>query len=328
MNLRHDDLQNTAKTAGFRAEMLEKVIRLIELLNELFDNTFLKQRLALKGGTALNLFYFNLPRLSVDIDLNYIGAIDRNTMLEERRELEVILIGLCERSGFTIKRVATEHAGGKWRLNYTSVVQPGGNLEIDLSFLYRVVFWPITVKDSCLVGQYQAKNIPLLDLHELTAGKLAALMSRRASRDLYDAHRLLVDPKSRQNIDMSRLRLAFLVYGGMNRRDWRTISIEDIGFDSTELQNKLVPVLNQNDLQQTSFAERLVTECQDILSHLLPFTENENAFLDRLLDAGEIEPSLITSDTEMQKKISLHPGLLWKAHNVREFKKSKFQVLT
>jgi predicted nucleotidyltransferase component of viral defense system len=323
MNLRQEDLQNIAKTAGFRAEILEKVIRLIELLNELFDNTFLKQRLALKGGTALNLFYLNLPRLSVDIDLNYIGSVDRNTMIEERKELEAILIGLCERSGFTIKRVATEHAGGKWRLNYASVVQPGGNLEIDLSYLYRVVFWPIAVKDSCLVGQYQAKNIPLLDMHELAAGKLAALMSRRASRDLYDAHRLLVDPKSRQKIDMARLRLAFVIYGGMNRHDWRTIKIEDIGFNSAELQNKLIPVLNQNDLQQTSFAERLVTECQDVLSHLLPFNENEKKFFDLLLDEGEIESSLITSDTELQKKINLHPGLLWKAQNVKQFKTKK-----
>lgn len=319
MNLRQEDLQNIAKKAGFRAEMLEKVIRLIELLNELFDNTFLKQRLALKGGTALNLFYFNLPRLSVDIDLNYIGAVDRNTMIEERKEIEAILIALCKRSGFTIKRVATEHAGGKWRLNYASVVQPGGNLEIDLSYLYRVIFWPIAVKDSFLVGQYQAKNIPLLDIHELAAGKLAALMSRRASRDLYDAHRLLVSPNSRQKIDMERLRLAFLIYGGMNRRDWRTIKIEDIGFDSTELQNKLIPVLNQNDLQQTSFAERLVTECQDILAHLLSFNENEKNFFDRLLDRGEIESSLITLDAELQKKINLHPGLLWKAQNVKKF---------
>jgi len=323
MNLRQEDLQNIAKTAGFRAEMLEKVIRLIELLNELFDNAFLKQRLALKGGTALNLFYFNLPRLSIDIDLNYIGSVDRNTMIEERKELEAILIGLCERSRFTIKRVATEHAGGKWRLNYASVVQPGGNLEIDLSYLYRIIFWPTAIKDSCLVGQYQAKNIPLLDIHELAAGKLAALMSRRASRDLYDAHRLLVDPKACQKIDMARLRLAFVIYGGMNRRDWRTIKIEDVGFDSAELQNKLMPVLNQNDLQQTSFAERLVIECQDILSHLLPFNENEKNFLNRLLDEGEIEPSLVTMDIELQKKINSHPGLLWKAQNVKKFNESK-----
>jgi predicted nucleotidyltransferase component of viral defense system len=319
MNLRQEDLTNIAKTIGFRAEMLEKVIRLIELLNELFDNTFLKQRLALKGGTALNLFYFDLPRLSVDIDLNYIGAIDRSTMIEERKELEETLIGLCQRSGFTIKRVATEHAGGKWRLNYASAVQPGGNLEIDLSYLYRVVFWPITIKDSCLVGPYQAKNIPLVDLHELAAGKLAALMSRRASRDLYDTHRLLAGPNPHQQIDITRLRLAFIVYGGMNRRDWRTIKIEDISFDSSELQNKLIPVLNQNDLQQTSFAKQLVVECQDFLSQLLPFTENEKIFLDRLLDEGEIESSLITTDKELQEKISVHPGLLWKAQNVKNY---------
>lgn len=323
MNLRQEDLQNIAKTAGFRPEMLEKVIRLIELLNEIFDNTYLKTRLALKGGTALNLFYFNLPRLSVDIDLNYIGAVDRKIMVEERKELEATLIGLCQRSGFTVKLIATEHAGGKWRLSYNSALQPGGNLEIDLSFMYRVVFWPTVIKDSCMVGQYQAKNIPLLSYNELAAGKIAALMARRASRDLYDAHRLLFDPQSRQEINMSYLRLAFIVYGGMNRHDWRTIKIEDIGFDSQELQNKLIPVLNQKDLQNTSFATQLVSECQQALSGLLPFTDNERKFFDRLLDEGEIESSLITSDVDMQLKISVHPGLLWKAQHVKKFTESK-----
>lgn len=323
MNLRQEDLQNLAKTVGFRAEMLEKVIRLIELLNELFENTYLKTRLALKDGTALNLFYFNLPRLSVDIDLNYIGAVDRETMLEERKELEVIIVGLCQRSGFTVKLIATEHAGGKWRLSYNSVLQPSGNLEIDLSYMYRVVFLPIILKDSCLVGQYQAKNIPLLSYNELAAGKIAALMARRASRDLYDAHRLLFDARLRQEIDMNHLRLAFIVYGGMNRHDWRKIKIEDIGFDHQELQNKLIPVLNQKDLQNTSLVSQLVNECQQALSGLLTFTDKERKFFDRLLDDGEIESSLITSDTNMQEKINTHPGLLWKTQHVNEFNKRK-----
>ena len=83
MNLNQEDLQYYAKNTGFRPEILEKVIWLTELLNEIFNNTYLKQRLALKGGTALNLFHFGLPRLSVDIDLNYIGALERETMLSE-----------------------------------------------------------------------------------------------------------------------------------------------------------------------------------------------------------------------------------------------------
>jgi predicted nucleotidyltransferase component of viral defense system len=189
MNLHQEDLLNLAKAGGFRAEMLEKVIRLIDLLNELFDNNFLRQRLVLKGGTALNLFYLDMPRLSVDIDLNYIGAIDRQTMLEERQELERTLFGLCQRARLTIKRAATEHAGGKWRLTFTNVVQPSGNLEIDISYLYRVTLWPVAVQDSYKIGLYQARNIPILDVHELAAGKLTALMSRHASRDwIYMIH--------------------------------------------------------------------------------------------------------------------------------------------
>ncbi len=323
MNLRQEDLQNLAKTVGFRPEMLEKVIRLVELLNELFENTYLKTRLALKGGTALNLFYFNLPRLSVDIDLNYVGAVDRDTMLEERKELEVIIIGLCQRSGFTVKLAATEHAGGKWRLSYNSALQPGGNLEIDLSYMYRAVFWPIEVKDSCLIGAYQAKNIPLVSYNELAAGKITALMARRASRDLYDAHRLLFDPLLRHEIDINKLRLAFIVYGGMNRLDLRKIAIEDIGFDIQELQHKLVPVLSHKELQNTSLATQLVSECKQALSDLLPFTDKEKEFYDRLLNDGEIEPALITADIAMQGKISAHPGLLWKAYHVKKFNEPK-----
>jgi hypothetical protein len=52
------------------------------------SHPFLKQRIVLKGGTALNAFVLHLPRLSVDIDLNYIGSSDREVMLAERPKAE------------------------------------------------------------------------------------------------------------------------------------------------------------------------------------------------------------------------------------------------
>jgi predicted nucleotidyltransferase component of viral defense system len=64
-----------AKSTGFDAGNLEKVLRLRELLNEFHKHPFLRGKLVLKGGTALNLFYLGLARLSVDIDLNYIANI-------------------------------------------------------------------------------------------------------------------------------------------------------------------------------------------------------------------------------------------------------------
>jgi predicted nucleotidyltransferase component of viral defense system len=79
-----------------------------------------------------------------------------------------------------------EHAGGKWSLRYQSAAGQGGNLEVDLNFMFRVPLWPVTIADSYPVGTWQATQIPLIDIHELAAGKLAALLARRQARDLYD----------------------------------------------------------------------------------------------------------------------------------------------
>ena len=77
MRLDANQLRRTAAESGFQVEAFEKVLRLIDLLDALFSHPFLGERLVLKGGTALNLFVLDLPRLSVDIDLNYIGTVDR-----------------------------------------------------------------------------------------------------------------------------------------------------------------------------------------------------------------------------------------------------------
>ncbi len=120
MKLGADEIAATAASLGFRPDSLEKVFRLLSLLEALRTNTFLRQRIALKGGTALNLFLFDVPRLSVDIDLNYVGAGERETMLADKPKLEQAIQAVCRREGLTVRRMPTEHAGGKWRLSYTN----------------------------------------------------------------------------------------------------------------------------------------------------------------------------------------------------------------
>lgn len=41
-----------------------------------------EKEFALKGGTAINLFIRDMPRLSVDIDLTYVPVADRATSLK------------------------------------------------------------------------------------------------------------------------------------------------------------------------------------------------------------------------------------------------------
>jgi predicted nucleotidyltransferase component of viral defense system len=61
MKLSRERLLREAGVTGFRPESLEKVIRLIGLLNGIFKQPYMQGRLALKGGTALNLFLFDVP---------------------------------------------------------------------------------------------------------------------------------------------------------------------------------------------------------------------------------------------------------------------------
>ena len=141
------------------------------------------------------------------------GAEDRHGMLAERPKVEQAVQAVFAREGFTVRRMPEEHAGGKWSLRYESAAGRGFNLEVDLNFMFRVPLWPVTITDSYSVGAWWATEIPVLDRHELAAGKLVALLSRRQARDLFDGHRLL----RMDGIDSNRLRTAFVVYGAMNR---------------------------------------------------------------------------------------------------------------
>jgi predicted nucleotidyltransferase component of viral defense system len=320
MRVSLERLLETADATGFRPEMLEKVIQLLHLLQAIQEHPFLTGKLVLKGGTALNLFNFDIPRLSVDIDLNYVSEAEREAMLADRPLVEGAIQAVCSREGFAVTRVPYEHAGGKWRLRYESAYGQGANLELDLNYMFRGPLWPVAGMDSRSLGPYLATRIPVLDMYELAAGKLAALFSRRQARDLFDSHKLMTGG----NLEPERLRTAFVVYGGMNRRDWREVALEDIAFDEREVAQQLVPTLRAGAMRSgetvIDFGRRLVTECQEQLSVLLPFTDNEKRFLDRLLDDGIIDVGLLTEDSGLQRKIERHPMLAWKAQNVRQHK--------
>ena len=69
-----EELRATAMALGFRERQLEQTVQLVGLLGALQGHPFLRDSLVLKGGSALNLFVWDAPRLSVDIDLNYMAA--------------------------------------------------------------------------------------------------------------------------------------------------------------------------------------------------------------------------------------------------------------
>jgi len=320
--LSYTDILQEAAKAGYQADPFEKALRLLELLDSLRSHPFLKDRLVLKGGTALNLFVFDIPRLSVDLDLNYLGASpDRDTMLRDRPQIDQALSAVSSRLGIAVRHLPAEHAGGKWRLSYVATSGRSQTLELDLNFLLRTPLWPPVLSDSRPLASITARGVRLLDIHELAAGKLAALFARKTARDFFDTRLLLREA----NLNPQRLRLGFLVYGSFSRKDWRTIRLEDLRLESKDAETQLLPMLRGDWLpakrEIPSWCQRLVSDCRDLVSPLLPLKPPETEFLTRLNDHGEVAPELLTSEPPLQALLRSHPALLWKAKNVRHYKK-------
>ena len=166
-----------------------------------------------------------------------------------------------------------------------------GNLELDVNFMLRTPLWPCPMRDCHPVGSFPRR---------------------------LRAHALLANP----DLDPAKLRLGFVVYGGINRRDWRTVSPADVVLDPNEVQTALVPMLRADRAparhEIAAWTKKLEMECRERLSLVLPLNEHELEFLRRLNDKGEIAPELLTSDSGIQATLHTHPGLKWKAQNVRK----------
>jgi predicted nucleotidyltransferase component of viral defense system len=111
-------LEKIAAEVAFQPTSVERVIRLLDRIS---NDRELGELLGLKGGTAMNLFYLALDRLSVDIDLNYVGSADRKSMLRDAKIIGARLPALLQSKGYELIRDPSgEHAGGKWRFRYVS----------------------------------------------------------------------------------------------------------------------------------------------------------------------------------------------------------------
>lgn len=110
----------TAQELNVQKQTLERVLRLIDVLEFINTDSYLNNKLALKGGTAINLTFYNYMRLSVDIDLDYIGSNDREQMMIDRNLIEKRLLNYTQESNLQYRNDKTKktHALDSFVFNY------------------------------------------------------------------------------------------------------------------------------------------------------------------------------------------------------------------
>jgi hypothetical protein len=308
-------LQRLSQHTGFQAESLQKQMTLLDLLREISRHPWLGKKFALKGGTAIHLFWCPLPRLSVDIDLNYVASVDRDAMLKERPLLEKELKKLIESRSISVQYApADEHAGAKWRLRAPSAFGGNFTLELDLNYMMRIPVWGIHTKQPYPLDEDYTFDFESVSFEELFGGKIKALLERSAARDLYDVSML-----SRTSIryDIKVVRKVNILFGITSKQDWRKQNLNTIdAIDQKMIDNELSPLLRQDE---TPSLEVMKSDAKRILTAILNYEENEKRFLDQFLDEGQYEPELLF-ESQVAQRLKNHPAVLWKLQNLRKFK--------
>jgi predicted nucleotidyltransferase component of viral defense system len=161
-----------------------QVSLLISVMPEIAKET----RLALHGGTAINLFIRDMPRLSVDIDLTYVPIEDRQTSLEN---IEAALGRIQENVKKVVPRVSIMHKKETGKL---LVSTPNAIIKVEVNSVVRGTLGEPERKILCEKAQKNFEAfcaINVVPLGQLYGGKICAAFDRQHPRDIFDVKYLL-----------------------------------------------------------------------------------------------------------------------------------------
>jgi len=306
-------LDALSQKTGFQREGLQKQMTLLTILKEINQHPLLKTKYILRGGTAINLLWFPLPRLSVDIDLNYIDSADIEVMKNDREKLEKEIAKLLVAKSITVQYLPSEHAGGKWRLRTRSAFGGDFTLELDLNYLMRTPIWGLMKKRPFPLDEDLIFDCYTVSFEELFAGKIKALLDRSAARDLYDVAKL---SELVIHYDVQKLKKNLILFGLTVKSDWRKKTFDTIdGIDQKMIHEQLTPLLRTSERINLPEMKKKVIY---FLTPLMSYDVDEKKFLNRFYDDGEYEPELLFSDTVQSELLRKHPAVLWKLMNHRK----------
>jgi predicted nucleotidyltransferase component of viral defense system len=186
----------------------ESYRRQVELLLRVIPAVAAEECFALKGGTAINLFVRDLPRLSVDIDLTYLPVADRATSLEG---VEGALERIAERAKAATSDLLIERGKTREEKATTALFLRRGaaQVKVEVTPVLRGCVFPPELREvsPSVEAEFGYAEMRVVSFPDLYAGKIVAALDRQHPRDLFDVHQLLAN----EGIS-DELRRAFLVY--------------------------------------------------------------------------------------------------------------------
>jgi len=304
------ELGKSAREYGFVRDTFEKVLRLKEILAFINTNAYLNSHLALKGGTAINLTIFNMPRLSVDIDMDFTPNLSLEEMTDAREKIKILLTSYMADNGYTLSTASRySHSLDAFMFQYRNA---GGNMDmikVELNYSLRShIYTPVTRK-IITDAFHDSMEIRTLTPMEIFAAKANALMNRAAARDLYDFNNMIALGLFDET-EFEAFRKCIIFYASISaeiiNKEFDTSAIDQISF--TKIRRDLFPVLRKKD---NFDLESRKSSAKKYIKELMVLTPEEKQYLE-LFEAKEYRPELLFKDAEILNNIKTHPMALWK----------------
>ena len=303
-------LGSKAKELGFNRDTLEKVTRLYDILRFMNTMPLLKKNLALKGGTAINFTMLDLPRLSVDIDLDFVNNCMKEEMLNQRKTINDAIHKYMIREGYELSpKSKSPHSLDSFVYRYIGVSGNYDNIKIEINYSLRAhidqteyvhAIHPLFTNDF---------KIHRLSIIEVFASKINALMTRAAPRDLYDVYNMIKYNLIKDESQIHLRKSIIFYYVLTTRNEDKAFTIETIdSINERMVKRDLMPVLSKEDSFILKEAQKVVKK---YILKILAFTEDEKKFID-FFNNTQFAPSLLFDDTQVLKRIENHPMALWR----------------
>lgn len=317
MFVSNEYLEEVAARTNFQKAILEKAYRLVELLRDCNHHPLLKDDIVLKGGTAINFLYFEYPRLSVDVDFNFIGGVTKQEKDGKQPGIQEALQAIFRSKRYEVRETGT-YGLDSYLLTYTNAAGNRDRIKVEINYLARIPVLGVEKRDLLQPFAGEGFKVSTLKAEELFAGKLVALMDRGAARDLYDIF-MVVRKKFQMNFSLARK--LFIFQGCLVRTDFRKFSPKAIaGMTDNEVKRNLLPLLRKGERYR---ARDLMTVVKPYVEKLMQFTRKEQDYIAKFFD-GIYEPALLFDDRVNCERIMHHSMVEWKLQHVREWKgKSK-----
>lgn len=271
------------------------------LLLEILPEVAREECFAMHGGTAINLFVRDMPRLSVDIDLTYLPIEDRSITL---KNIASALIRIKERIEKRVPGIRIQH---KEEIGKLLVSKQGIDIKLEVNLVGRGTFMPAQPLPLCQKAQnaFEAFCVmPIVPVGQLYGGKICAALDRQHPRDLFDVKHMLEDEGLTHDIKTGFI---FCLLGS-DRPIHEVIR--------PNLQDQRLAMINQFEgMSEKPFSYE---DFEKTRGHLIEtiysnLTDEDKTFL---LSIKNVEPDWSIYDFEK------FPAVQWKLQNLQKLKQS------